>query len=263
LTVREMKEQMKLPCNYVHDGFYLKPSNEVLNQVYQSLMELNDDDVPVLVECGGHDGITKSLTLKASVCLQMNTLLIEASPSNFETLRQPRSCDLMVNAALCSGESVRLVESAVNSGQTRIAGHQETGSGVTIRCTSLDAELDRLRDTLPEGQRDKLQLIFLVLDIEGQEPFAIDGIQRYSPKKVFMEVMHLNKPHKEKIFSWAKQHNLTKITSSGQDTSFNFHPMIKDKPPHLKSLLYGARSTVPQQTYKTSLASKAYMFYGE
>ncbi|MGK3762146.1 MAG: hypothetical protein ACI8RD_014464 [Bacillariaceae sp.] len=46
-------------------------------------MQMSDDVIPVLVECGGHDGITKSLTLKASMRLNMNTMLIEGSPFNF------------------------------------------------------------------------------------------------------------------------------------------------------------------------------------
>jgi hypothetical protein len=33
LTVREMKEKMNLPNNYVHNGFYLHDSNEIVNQV--------------------------------------------------------------------------------------------------------------------------------------------------------------------------------------------------------------------------------------
>ena len=79
---------MRLPCNYVHDGWYIEDSNEVLNyQVYQSLITMNDDDdIPVMIECGGHDGITKSISLKSSICLNMNTLLIEGSPTNFNAM---------------------------------------------------------------------------------------------------------------------------------------------------------------------------------
>lgn len=263
LTVRQMKERMVLPCNYVHDGFYLKDSNEVLNQVYQSLMELDDDIIPVVIECGGHDGITKSQSLKSSRCLAMNTLLIEASPSNYNILKQTRSYDFTVNAALCSGESVQLVESAVNSGQTHIASEKEKGV-VSVKCTSIDAEVDKLRDMLPVEQQNKLQLIFLVLDIEGHEAIAIDGIQKYSPQKVFVEMKSKSQPDTEKIGRWAEQHGLTgDYCINSQDVCYNFHPVIKDQPDHLKSLLYGARTKIPINTYKTSEASQAYMFYGK
>jgi FkbM family methyltransferase len=269
LTVRQMKERMKLPCNYVHDGFYVSDSNEVLNQVYQSLMDFDDDVIPVLVECGGHDGITKSLTLKASVCLAMNTLLIEASPSNYNILKQMRSHDFTVNAALCNGESVELIEHASNSGQTSIVTEGTTvkrkrsQTTVTAKCTSIDAELDKLKTTLPEDQRDKLVLAFLVLDVEGHEPYAIDGIQKYRPSKVLMETKMLRESDHEKIKNWARQHNLQGKEYGGNDSSYNFHPRIKEKPKHLESLFYGARSKIPEDTYVTSEASKAYMFYGE
>lgn len=263
LTAGQMKQKMKLPCNYVHDGFYLKDSNEVLNQVYQSLMELDDDAVPVIVECGGHDGISKSLSLKSSTCLAMNTLLIEASPSNYNILKQTRSYDLTVNAALCDGDSVELVENAGNSGGTHVATGEQQGT-VSVRCTSLDAELDKLQDLLPAEQRSKLQLIFLVLDIEGHEIFAIDGIQKYSPQKVFMEVKYKNPTDSEKLQAWARRHALTgENCLSSQDKCYNFHPLVKDEPPHLKALMYGARSEIPEHTYRTSVASKAYMYYGQ
>jgi Methyltransferase FkbM domain len=269
LTVRQMKERMKLPCNYVHDGYYVSDSNEVLNQVYQSLMELDDDDIPVLVECGGHDGITKSLTLKASVCLAMNTLLIEASPSTYHVLKQTRSHDFTVNAALCNGESVELIEHHSNSGQTSIATAETTveqkrsHTTVTAKCTSIDAELDKLKTTLPEDQRDKLVLAFLVLDVEGHEPYAIDGIQKYRPSKVLMETKMLSETDQEKVKNWASQHNLQGKEYGGNDNSYNFHPRIKEKPKHLKSLFYGARSTTPEHNYRTSVNSQAYMYYGK
>jgi len=220
LTVRQMKESMKLPCNYVHDGYYLKDSNEVLNQVYQSLMELEDDVVPVMVECGGHDGITKSQSLKSSICLGMNTLLIEASPINYKVLKQTRKYDFTVNAALCSGDSVEMVELDDNSGATHVVREGEEKKGtVSVKCTTLDAELDKLRDMLPEGQRDKLQLIFLVLDIETHEVFAIDSIQKYSPKKALMEAFVRTPEDTKKFDAWAQKHNLTGEHCMGrQDT---------------------------------------------
>jgi hypothetical protein len=264
LTVREMKEQMRLPCNFVHDGYYISDSNEVLNQVYQSLLELDDSVVPVLVECGGHDGITKSQSLKASICLSMNTLLIEASPTNYNVLKQSRSYDFTVNAALCDGDSTQLIEEAVNSGETHVGAENVEGT-VTVKCTSIDAELDKLRAMLPSEQRDNIKLIFLVLDIEGHEAVAIHGIQKYSPQKAFLEMKMLSAPDRDEINSWAVHHNLNRSDRmrNQQDTCYNFDPLITDKPNHLKKLLYGARSAVPKHDYKTSEASKAYMFYGK
>lgn len=256
-----MKEQMRLPCNFVHDGLYLSESNEILNQVYQSLMELDDDIVPVVVECGGHDGITKSQSLKTSECLAMNTLLIEASPQNFHVLKQTRARDITVNAALCDGESIQMMEAVENSGETHVAGAGQ--KGVTANCTSIDKELDKLKATLPDHQKDKLKLVFLVLDIEGHEAFAINGIDQYSPQKVFMETKLLSAPDKAKINNWATKHKLTKIREHDQDTCYNFHPMIRDKPDHLKKLLYGARASIPRNSYKTSEVKQAYMFYGQ
>ena len=59
-----------------------------------------------LWNAGGHDGITKSLTLKSSRCLGVNTLLIEGSPNNYRTLKNTRPYDWTVNAALCDGDFI-------------------------------------------------------------------------------------------------------------------------------------------------------------
>lgn len=263
LTVGEIKKQMKLPCNYIHDGFYLRDSNEVLNQVYQSVMNLQDDIIPVLIECGGHDGITKSLSLKTSRCLNMNTLLIEGSPSNFNILNQTRKYDFTVNAALCDGDFIEMSENTVNSGETRVVStKKENDNIIRAECTSIDKELDKLTALLPESQRDKLELVFLVLDVEGHEPIAIQGNVRYRPHKVFMEGKHAKKTNQD-ISDWVKHHNLVGKPCTSQDVCYNFHPSIPEKPNHLKALFYGARSRNPPQTYKTSVASEAYMFYGK
>jgi len=60
---------MELPCNYIHDGFYLRDSNVALNEVYMTLVDMieknnstqADKIIPLVVEVGGHDGITKSI----------------------------------------------------------------------------------------------------------------------------------------------------------------------------------------------------------
>ena len=119
-TAGEMKQMMRLPCNYVHDGFYLHQSNEILHQVYHSLLEMDDSVVPLMIEVGGHDGITKSISLKASICLEMNVLLIEASPPNFNILKRSRSYDTTVNAALCNQEFALIAENTANTGETHI-----------------------------------------------------------------------------------------------------------------------------------------------
>ena len=273
-TVREIKNQMVLPCNYIHDGYYIADSNEILSQVYQTLMkyhlnENDDDTIPVLVEVGGHDGITKSLSLKASRCLAMNTLLIEASPNNYRTLEQARGkYDVTVNAALCDGPDVQLVQEDWNSGTNHIvkgAREAQTKTTVRVNCTSVDAEMDKLRATLPVAQQDKVHLIMLILDVEGSEATAIRGIQRYRPQKVFMETKHLKKPAHQKINAWAaQQHNLTGVKCNKQDTCFDFDPLIHEQPiEYLKSILFGARHAHPEHTYLTKKASGAYMFYGE
>ena len=90
-TLEDMLDLAEFPCNYIHDGFYLKKSNVVLEQVYMTLTKMFDNYkeedlskvVPVFAEIGGYDGITKSLSLSSSQCLRINTLLIEASPSNY------------------------------------------------------------------------------------------------------------------------------------------------------------------------------------
>uniref|UniRef100_A0A7S4JSV5 Methyltransferase FkbM domain-containing protein n=1 Tax=Odontella aurita TaxID=265563 RepID=A0A7S4JSV5_9STRA len=265
-----MKEQMRLPCNYIHDGWYIEDSNEVLNQVYQSLITMNDDDIPVMIECGGHDGITKSISLKSSICLNMNTLLIEGSPKNFNVLHQTRKYDFTVNAALCDGDYVEMVDNSKNSGQTRVASNGEDLSGNNIfsskiKCTSIDNELDKLRDTLPESQRDKLKLVFLVLDVEGHEPVAIKGIKRYKPQKVMMEWKHLKSEDQTLVNDWAGQHGLVVRGNDGwhDDRRWDYDASMLDKPKHMKKLFYGARKKHPKATWKTSEVTEAYMFYGE
>lgn len=268
-TVGEIKDRMVLPCNYVHDGFYIADSNEILSQVYQSLIHhLDDDVIPVLVEVGGHDGITKSLSLKASRCLSMNTLLIEASPYNYRTLEKARSYDWTVNAALCDGDQVDLVEVDSNSGLNHFVGGSNNNppkeTTVRANCTSVDAEMDKLRALLPVEQQDKLQLAMLVLDVEGSEGKAVNGIQRYRPHKVFMETKHLKMPARKKINAWAQNHNLAGAKCSRQDTCFGFDPLIGEQTVEfLKALLYGARLKLPQHTHATKKSSEAYMFYGE
>eukprot|EP00977_Amphora_coffeiformis_P018897 scaffold6781_cov204-Amphora_coffeaeformis.AAC.12 len=271
-TVGEIKERMMLPCNYVHDGYYLEDSNEVLNQVHQSILyHLDDDIIPVVIECGGHDGITKSQTLKASRCLSVNTLLIEASPTTYHVLEKSRGpYDLTVNAALCDGESIQMVEDQVNSGATHVLrnGEDATETDAVItqtRCTSIDAELDKIRDSLPEQKQDKLQLIFLVLDVEGYEATAINGIQKYSPHKVLMAVRNLDKPDQEKVAAWAESHHLEGQNCNKADTCYNFDPSIQDEESseRVRSLLYGARLGKPKNTYKTQEVSTSYFFYGD
>jgi hypothetical protein len=119
-TVGEIKQTMTLPCHYIHDGFFVPHSNEIANQVYQTLMDLPDDTVPLMIEVGGHDGITKSMSLKVSRCLGVNTMLVEASPSNYRVLEKARRYDHTVNAALCEGDFAKMEESERNSGQSKL-----------------------------------------------------------------------------------------------------------------------------------------------
>lgn len=268
-TVREIKDRITLPCNYVHDGFYIQDSNEIVSQIYQSLvLHLKDDTIPLLIEVGGHDGITKSQSLKASRCLGMNTLLIEASPNTYRTLQQARgNYDWTVNAALCDGDYVNIVEIDINSGLNHVvSGRKEAKTVPTARakCTTVDAEMDKLRALLPIEQQNKLQLVMLILDVEGFEGTAVNGIQKYSPHKVFMETKHLKKRARKKIDEWARSHHLSGRKCNRQDTCFNFDPLMREQShEYLKTILYGARMKNPEHTYITKRSSEAYMFYGE
>lgn len=283
-TLGEIKQSMTLPCNYVHDGFFVPHSNEITNQVYQTLMELQDDDiVPVFIEVGGHDGITKSMSLKVSRCLGVNTMLIEASPSNYRVLEKSRRYDFTVNAALCEDEYAEMEESERNSGQSKVLGASEQVSSKTrtvqVRCTTIDAELDKLKSMLPFHLQSKLELVFLVLDVEGFEPVAIKGIERYSPMKAYVEWTRVSDKDDKKMRKWAAWHNL-KGDYCGpleRDMCFNFHPTlfydafgdendpssVKGPLPWMKEVFYGARFEVPADTHVTSKVSKSYMFYGE
>ena len=273
LTVGEMKQTMKLPCNYVHDGFFVPHSNEITNQVYQTIMEMDDDEiVPVVIEVGAHDGITKSMSLKASMCLQANVLLIEASPTNYKVLEKSRSYDTTVNAALCQGEYAELEESEKNSGQSHILQQgEQPGETKTVRvpCTTLDKELDKLRATLPVHLRSKMELVFLVLDVEGVEAEAVKGLRRWSPRKAYIEWTRVSDEDDKDMMNWAEGHNL-KGDYCGpleRDKCFNFHPTLffgDNKPaPWMKDVFYGARVEVPEHSAKTSKVSPSYLFYGE
>ena len=283
LTVREIKEQMVLPCNYVHDGFYLHESNEMLHQAYQSLMKMDPDDIPIMIECGGHDGITKSLSLKVSRCLHMNTLLIEASPKNYNILKQTRGqYDFTVHAALCKEPvgTVQMMELSGNSGQSKVVAKDDPRFP-TVNCTTIDQELDRLAETYlsndgndnTDKRNKKLKLSLLVLDVEGHEPLAVQGIQKYRPDKVMMEIGHLNSNEKSQIDTWATMHNLKQRVGpcndnpNDADECYNFDTIIanatNDDNNTLKHLFYGARQRHPPIHAMTSRGSKGYWFYGE
>lgn len=273
---------MTLPCNYVHDGFFVPHSNEITNQVYQTLMELKDDDiVPVFIEVGGHDGITKSMSLKVSRCLNVNTMLIEASPSNYKVLKKARSYDLTVNAALCEGDYAEMEESDKNSGQSKLhrSGSSTRVQTVKVPCTTIDQEMDKLKAMLPPHLQPKLELVFLVLDVEGFEPIAIKGLNEYSPMKAYIEWTRVSKEDNERMLKWATWHNLQGDFCGPleRDMCFNFHPTLfftqvgvedeEEAKPLVqrwsKDVFYGARFEVPKDTHVTSRASESYMFYGE
>jgi hypothetical protein len=262
LTVADIKRTMRLPCNYVHDGFYLYGGNAVLRQVYQSLQELDDEDVPIMVECGGHDGITKSLSLKASICLNMNTLLIEASPLNYNVLRQTRAYDITVNAALCDGDFVEMSENAANSGMTKIKNSTSGNYTTMVRCTTVDKELDQIRETLPAYLQEKIKLIYLVLDVEGHEMVAIKGIHKYPPMKMDMEIKyeHTDNETKRLLAEWESSNNLIGL-NAGADKRYNWSPDLPTQ--ERKLLFYGARNQHPPIDAATAKVAHSYQFYGE
>jgi len=66
---------------------------------------------------------------------------------------------------LCDGESIGVVENAINSGETRIVRPSDRVGGgrtavvtATAKCTTIDAELDRLAAALPSehGPRETI-----------------------------------------------------------------------------------------------------------
>lgn len=266
-TVGDTRRLMQLPCNYVHDGRYIEESNEVLHQVYQTLTEFEDEDiVPVFIEVGGHDGITKSISLKSSVCLHVNTILIEASRVNYQVLERARPRDTTIHAALCEEGTteIQLAEDRGNTGKSHVTlkGSRNT---YTVPCTTLDQELDRFAQALPAEYRNKVQLVFLVLDIEGFEVTALKGLSKYHFKKAMIET----KQQSRKQLAWLKEYTKTDdavgcnyFHLNEQDTCYNFHPEIR-KSSVSKELLYTARSSFVPNNAKTSVASKHYWFYGQ
>jgi len=270
-TVGQIKQTAQLPCNYVHDGYYLEESNELLHQVYQTVFhDLQDEDaIPVVVEVGGHDGITKSLSLKASRCLGVNTILIEASPKNYGILAQSRAYDRTVNAALCDVDFVEIVDVAKNSGQTRVVEtEQGVGGGISksknagaarIACTTIDKELDQLRASLPARYQDKLVLAFLVLDVEGHEAIALRGIQKYTPRKMTMESNKFSKDEASQLEAFQTRHHLKAESCYYADQCYNF----QNKGQYDPRVFYAARKKIPKHTAATSSVAEAYHFYGQ
>uniref|UniRef100_A0A7S0B1T5 Methyltransferase FkbM domain-containing protein n=2 Tax=Minutocellus polymorphus TaxID=265543 RepID=A0A7S0B1T5_9STRA len=262
-TVGEMKRMVRLPCNFIHDGLYLGEGNEVLNQVYATLQQLDDDVIPVVIEAGAHDGITKSISLKCSACLFMNTLLIEASPENYEILSKSRAYDRTVHAALCNQDFAMIEENALNSGESHIGTR-----GVKVPCTSLDAELDKLKNEVRESEREKIQLVFLILDVEKHEVDALKGLERHAPIKAMIETIHLPQDDTDWIARWASRHGLSGKRCdvykeiAHTDICYNFGP-DRFESVHSKDLLYTARKAHPQNSYKTSEVAKAYHYYGQ
>ena len=265
MTLTEILDHAELPCDYIHDGFYLEESNIVLEEVYKTLTELFDQQrhpskvVPVFAEIGGHDGITKSISLKSSRCLHANTLLIEASPLNYKTLRKARAYDTTVNAALCDGDFVDISDHEANSGQTKLVLDKTDTLKRTARvpCTKLDDEIEAMRKTLPGGGRDyEMKLVFLVLDVEGNEEMAVRGIQQYPPLKAMVESKFGDRGGIEK---WANNHGLVGADCD-DNTCYNYNPKEIQYPPNV---FYGARNKIPKNFPGTRVVSKAYMHYGE
>ena len=275
-TLDEILDLAVFPCNFVHDGFYLEQGNFVLEEVYKTLIQMIDDTtttkgdktdasriVPIFAEIGGHDGITKSISLKSSRCLHTNTLLIEASPTNYAVLKNSRAYDTTVNGALCDGDFVEITDNPVNSGQTRLVKEGHAGKAtVTARvpCTTLDNEIEAMRQTLPgNGTGYEMKLIFLVLDVEGNEELAIKGIQKYTPSKAMVEVKSGNRGAVEE---WATKSGLVGniCGKHGADVCYNFNSMNAAYP---KNVFYGARSYHPPDNFRTSKVSSAYMHYGK
>ena len=297
-TLDEVLARVELPCNYVHDGFYLHDSNVIVSEIYSSLAKILDESeesessaegggkkkdpskiVPVIAEIGGHDGITKSQTLKASRCLHVNTLLIEATPALYEILRKSRSYDTTVHAALCRpsnvGTFVEIAENAANSGENRIIHNTDNiNHTAQVPCTTLDDEIEAMRSMLPGGGVGyEMRLLFLVLDVEGHEGEAIQGVREYIPDKAQIETKYnrgTTASGDDPVARWVGEHGLVgkECGNGNYDVCFNFDDAVPNDPKHQRynfppSVFYGARKSIPDHTWKTSIASKAYMHYGK
>jgi hypothetical protein len=199
----------------------------------------------------------------------MNTLLVEASPTNYQLLRESRAYDYIVHAALCDNTqaTVDIAENAKNSGENKISRVEtKRGSDFTttvtttnVKCTTIDAELDKLRATLPANKQDKLQLAFLVLDVEGFETIAITGIQKYAPLKAMIETKSQTQAQLGKLSGWAHQHNL-QSQDCRYDTCYNFAPPLSGQA--RRELFFGSRRYTPENTWMTSTVHEAYNFFG-
>ena len=191
--------------------------------------------------------------------------LIEASLSNYAVLQKSRAYDTTVNAALCDSDFVDLIDHPINSGETKLIANGKSGKNLAatarVACTTLDDEIDAMRRTLPGfGKEYTMALIFLVLDVEGSEEVAINGIQRYAPSKAMVETLwSVRSGTTVPIAKWATKHGLVGTTGS-QDMLFNFDTTIREKN-HPQNVFYGARKSIPKDIYKTSEVTPAYMYY--
>ena len=105
----------------------------------------------------------------------------------------------------------------------------------------------------------QLKLVFVIMDVEGHEPIAIQGLSKYKPSKVMMETKQLSFDDKSVIEKWALQHNLVGVEcGDGGDTCYNF----VNRKTFPSEVFYGSRIEVPPNTYQTSDVSKSYMYYG-
>ena len=112
-----------------------------------------------------------------------------------------------------------------------------------------------------------MELIFLVLDVEKHEVEALKGLTKYTPSKAMIETKHLPTADKVWILEWAAKKGLRgqpcdAYSIAATDTCYNFG-VDRTKAKTSYELLYTARKSQVKDTYLTSEASKAYMFYGE
>ena len=210
-----------------------------------------------MIEAGGHDGITKSTSLLSSICLNINILMVEASSINYNVLKKSRPYDTTINAALCTEDFVYMQSSNVNSGENQVSNKQQ---GEKVACTSFDKELHKIESQLGPGQN--LKLIMMVLDIEGHEIQALEGLKDFKPMKADIETKFGRAAKKEFYEKWEVDMGFrTKRKNSQNDSMFGFTDVSKYKQSH--EILYGARISVPRTDYRTSVVSPSYKFYGD
>jgi len=85
------------------------------------------------------------------------------------------------------------------------------------------------------------------------------GIQKYSPRKMTVEVNKFSPDEKSQLVAFETRHNLVGKGCYFADTCYNFKETGKYSP----AVFYAARHRVPLNTPATAKVAPAYLFYGK